>query len=123
MAARPGAMPRISFPGYSIRLYDRRLFLVRDDELRSCCGVFCFDLEPLLEIECCNISLSRAQVFEQLQLNDDNQRLSICFRSDNHHGADRHRLKRLFQKMRVPPWQRDATPLVYLDNDLRGLLR
>ena len=33
LRARPDAMPRITLPGYSIRLYDKRLFLVRDEAL------------------------------------------------------------------------------------------
>ncbi len=33
----------------------------------------------------------------------------------------RHRLKHLFQKHRIPPWQRPYTPQVYLDDELIGL--
>jgi len=123
LLAKPDAMPSISLPGYSIRLYDRRLFLVRDDELRSCSGVFAFDQNPVIEIEPCNIRISRSQLFEQLQIDDDRQSLSIRFRTGEDTAGDRHRLKRLFQKKRVPPWRRDSTPLVYLDDELRGLLR
>ena len=66
--------------------------------------------------------ISRAQLFERLQCDDLEQRVTLRFRGADQLAADRHRLKRLYQKHRVPPWQRAATAQVYLDDELAGLL-
>jgi tRNA(Ile)-lysidine synthase len=123
LRARPGSMPKISMPDYSIRLYDRRLFLVRDDSLQSCRGEYQFGLEPEVEIEACGLHARREDIFRQLRIDDRKQQLTIKFRHDGGQGSDRHRLKRLYQKHRIPPWERDAVALVYLDEELAGLLR
>ena len=40
--SKPDAIPEITMPEYSIRLYDQRLFLVRTTEPDECCGSFRF---------------------------------------------------------------------------------
>ncbi len=121
--ARPDAMPEISLPGYSIRLYDKRLFVVLDDALRDYSGVYEFELEPMIEIDACDLHMPRAEVFRQLQIEDNKQRLTLKYRNEGEQNSDRHRLKRLFQNQRVPPWERDSAAQVYLDGKLSGLLR
>jgi tRNA(Ile)-lysidine synthase len=121
--ARRDAMPKIASPGYSIRLYDRRLFLVRDGGLRDCRGAYRFGLEPVIEIEAFGLRTRRAEIFRQLGVADRNQRVTLRYRRDGRQDGDRHRLKRLFQQQRVPPWERDCVPQVYLDGELAGLLR
>ena len=123
LRARPGSMPKISMPEYSIRLYDKRLFLVRDDSLLSCRGEYEFGLDSEIAIDACALQARREDVFGQLQLEDQQQRITLRYRHDGGQGGDRHRLKRLFQKYRVPPWERDGVALVYLDGELAGLLR
>jgi tRNA(Ile)-lysidine synthase len=49
--AKPDAIPEIAMPDYSIRLYDQRLFLVRDASNRHYSGEFEFDLKPDVIIE------------------------------------------------------------------------
>ena len=109
-------------PDYSIRLYDQRLFLVREGRNQSDCGVFEFGLNSYIEIKQLGLNLQRQAVFSQLELADHGQSLSIRFRDKGEENADRHRLKRLFQKHRVPPWERASIAQVYLDGRLEGLL-
>ena len=123
LSARADAMPMISLPGYSIRLYDGRLFLVEDGRGNAPSGIFDFDREPVIEINECQLRLARSEIFDRLQIEDGNQRLSIRFRRSGEGGGHSHRLKRLFQKHRVPPWRRDSVPQVYLDDELRGILQ
>jgi tRNA(Ile)-lysidine synthase len=123
LRSRADAMPEIAFPEYSIRLYDQRLFLVRDGALRHCSGVFEFGLQPVISIDACDLNMQRAELFEQLQIEDKDQRVTLRYRADGEQNSDRHRLKRLFQQQRVPPWERDAIAQVYLDGKLSGLLR
>ncbi len=120
--AKPGAVPEIAMSGYSIRLYDQRLFLVRDDALRRYSGEFEFGLQARIEIEDFGLHWQRDEIFKRLQAEDCNQQLTLKFRDDGRQNSDRHRLKRLFQQQRVPPWERAAVAQVYLDGKLCGLL-
>ena len=123
LSARADAMPMISMPGYSIRLYSGRLFLVAEDSVSAPEERYDFELQPVIEIDACALRLQRAEIFERLQIEDSNQHLSIRFRKSKGAGDQNHRLKRLFQKHRIPPWRRDSVPQVYLDDELRGLLQ
>jgi len=120
--AKPGAVPEIAMSGYSIRIYDQRLFLVRDDALRHYSGEFEFGLQPRIDIEDFDLHWQRDEIFSQLRIEDSNQQLTLKFRDDGKQNSDRHRLKRLFQQQRVPPWERAAVAQVYLDGKLCGLL-
>ena len=120
--AKSDAMPQIAMPEYSVRLYDQRLFLVRNDALYDCHGVFEFGLKTIIEIDEFKLYYRREDLFRQLQIVDDQQQLTIRYRGDGQLADDRHRLKRLFQKHRIPPWCRRSTALVYLDDELVGLL-
>jgi tRNA(Ile)-lysidine synthase len=120
--ARADAIPEIAMPDYSIRLYDRRLFLVRNDKLREGNGCFDFGVQTNIAIEKIGLQTQRCDIFRKLKVSDQNQALSLRFRDDGQQNDDRHRLKRLFQKHRVPPWERAAIAQVYLDGKLEGLL-
>jgi tRNA(Ile)-lysidine synthase len=120
--AKPDAVPEIAMSGYSIRLYDQRLFLVRDDALRNYSGEFEFGLQARIEIEDFDLHWRRDEIFKQLQAEDRNQQLTLKFRDEGKRNSDRRRLKRLFQQQRVPPWERAAVAQVYLDGKLCGLL-
>jgi tRNA(Ile)-lysidine synthase len=120
--AKPDAIPEIAMPDYSIRLYDQRLFLVVNDKLRDRSGSFDFGLQANVEIEKFGLRAKRREIFRMLKVSDQNQALSLKFRDEGQQNDDRHRLKRMFQKHRVPPWERAAIAQVYLDGKLEGLL-
>ena len=120
--AKPGTSPRIAMPSYSIRLYDRRLFLVLENGDSECRGMFDLGLQERIEIPACGLDLARAEMFARLGIEDRGQRVVLRFRGEGSVQADNLRLKRLFQKHRVPPWLRQSTPQVYLDDHLAGLL-
>jgi tRNA(Ile)-lysidine synthase len=120
--AKPDAIPEIAMPDYSIRLYDQRLFLVANDKLRDRSGSFDFGLQANVEIEKFGLRAKRREIFRMLKVSDQNQALSLKFRDEGQQNDDRHRLKRMFQKHRVPPWERAAIAQVYLDGKLEGLL-
>jgi hypothetical protein len=109
-------------PEYSLRLYDQRLFLVRNDALCDHHGVFEFGLQPLIDIDAFNLHWRREDLFSHLQLDDHQQQLTLRYGADEQPASDRHRLKRLFQKHRIPPWKRRSCARVYLDGKLVGLL-
>ena len=120
--ARADAVPEIAMSGYSVRVYDRRLFLVRDDALRSFSGEYDFGLMEQVDIDEYDLHWRRDEIFRQIGIEDRNQQLTLRFRDCGSRNSDRHRLKRLFQSQRVPPWKRSAVAQVYLDGELKGLL-
>ncbi len=122
LQAGPDAMPEITMPSYSIRIYDRQLFLVPVETPQDCSGEFDFGQIQQIEIAQLGLRLTRAEVFERLGIDDQAQSLTLKFRREGESNRDSHRLKRLFQQHRVPPWQRYATAQVYLDGRLEGLL-
>jgi tRNA(Ile)-lysidine synthetase-like protein len=123
LGAKADAMPQIAMSDYSIRLYDQRLFLVRHQESRDCHGVHEFGLQAVIAIDDCKLQLRREELFRRLQIEDRQQQVTLRFRGEGQLAADRHRLKRLFQQQRIPPWERQSTAQVYLDGKLAGLLR
>lgn len=120
--ARPDAMPEVAMPGYSVRIYDRRLFLVLNDNAGEFGGEYDFGLAPEIEIESLDLKLKRSAILAQLNIPDRDQPLTLKFLGQAQSGADRHRLKRMFQRHRVPPWRRAAVAQVYLDGELAGIL-
>ncbi|HMB72677.1 MAG TPA: tRNA lysidine(34) synthetase TilS [Gammaproteobacteria bacterium] len=120
--ARADAQPEIVMPDCSIRVYDRRLFLVAGEESPDISGEFEFGQDSVIEIEALELRLGRAEIFDRLGIDDRGQSLSLKFRRSGERNSDRHRLKRLFQKHNIPPWQRDRIAQVYLDGNLEGLL-
>jgi tRNA(Ile)-lysidine synthetase-like protein len=136
--AKPGSMPQIAMPEYSIRSYDQRLFLVRNGAVRECQGIFEFGLNEDISIDEFEVKLCRADLFRLLRIDDQAQRVTLRYpgpgqqpgqkrgqrsgKPPDPRPADRHRLKRLYQKHRIPPWVRPSTAQVYLDDKLVGLL-
>ncbi len=116
------ASPEISMPGYSIRIYDRRMFLVRDTEVACSDDSFDFGFCERIEIEQLELRTTRDEIFRRLRITDRNQALTLRFRTRAGENRDRHRLKRMFQKYRVPPWERARVAQIYLDDRLEGLL-
>ena len=120
--ARADAQPEIGLTGCTIRVYDERLFLVMDSERREVDDEYDFGREDEIEIGQLDLKLTRGEIFSRLGVEDKQQALTLKFRRGGQRNRDRHRLKRLFQKHRVPPWERDTVAQVYLDGRLEGLL-
>ena len=122
LEARPDRGPRIDGAGFSIRIYDRRLFLVPEIMPPAFEEYYAFGQQPRIAIEPLNLDLSRAAILAHVGCDESGQELTIRLRRCGVPDGDRHRLKRLFQKHRVPPWRRDRVPQVYLDERLVGIL-
>ena len=116
------AMPLIAATDYDIRLYDQCLFIVPHGQTEITEEIYNFDIQPLLRIDEIEFQVERKSIFERLQRKDSGQTIKLKFRCrGNASNPDSHRLKRLFQKYRVPPWKRPVTPQVYLDDELVDL--
>ena len=122
LSARNDATPMITGNGYDIRIYDNCLFLVSHSEPVSLQQSYDFNCQQLLKIEEVGLQIDRGSIIRHLNTKDSGQSISLKFRHrGNILNPDRHRLKRLFQKYKIPPWKRALTPQIYLDNELVGL--
>jgi tRNA(Ile)-lysidine synthase len=75
-----------------------------------------------LKIKEIGLNLDRKSIFDRLDQKDSGQSIKLKFRLKNaDSNPQKHRLKRLFQKHKIPPWKRSLTPQVYLDDELTGL--
>ncbi len=114
----------IETPFYRLRSYDEHLFLItqrRNNEETS--GYFEFGPEDDLLLPGKKKQWQRRQLFEYLGIDDKQQTIAIGFRETvAGHQVSRHRLKHFFQSRRIPPWERDALPLVFVDQDLVSYL-
>jgi tRNA(Ile)-lysidine synthase len=123
--ARNDAMPCIQGDGYSLRCYRGALYLVENTAPPRLQASYQVHAVEATQIDELNLKISRQQIFEQIMLRDEGQIVTLRFRQAEK--ADRpfnyaHRLKRLFQQHRIPPWIRDRIPQIFLDDELVGLL-
>ena len=88
--ARPDAMPEITMHDYSIRIYDDRLFIVPTGSPEQAGGEYDFGLKQDIEIEAFRFQLKRSAVFEQLEIPDRDQALTLKFRGQNQQSQDAH---------------------------------
>ncbi|MCH7880874.1 MAG: tRNA lysidine(34) synthetase TilS [Proteobacteria bacterium] len=108
--------------GYSIRLYNQRLFSVLDGDSQPLQEAYEFDRSPVLKIGEIGLEIQRREMIRYLGRNDTGQAIKLMFRLRNNvSNPARHRLKRLFQKHKIPPWKRSITPQIYFDDELVGL--
>jgi len=120
LESREDAAPCIQGNGFSIRRYQKYLYLLTQmpgSEL-ACC--YEMPHSGPLEIAQIGFSQTRNDVFQYLKCSDQGQSLVLRFRQDRAESEARysHRLKRLFQKHRVPPWIRPRVPQIFLDDEL-----
>jgi tRNA(Ile)-lysidine synthase len=124
ISAAPDAMPLIQAQGYSLRCYDGLLFMVDDSQEPDLLQVYDVLEDKSLEIKALNIVTNRQQLLAKLKMSEEGQALALHFRTEqaSTDASSSHRLKRLFQKYRVPPWLRNTTPQIYVDGKLTDLL-
>ncbi len=123
MLASADGMPRIQASGYSLRSYDGLLFMVDDFEETALSEQYQVPDSQILKIPPIGLVINRKQLLEYLNASEQGQRFSLRFRTGSSNNAlSRHRLKRLFQTYRVPPWLRDRVAQIYVNGALVDLL-
>lgn len=122
LQGRPDALPSIPGDGYTIRRFRGELYLV--DKLPDVKLQPSYDVPTsgALNIAELGFRQTRASLLEAFDREDHGQTVQVRFRLDaNVEPSHAHRLKRLFQRYRIPPWKRSSIPLVVIDGDLAGL--
>lgn len=114
--------PLIQTRQYDIRIYHGQVYLLTRQNQPLLEPEYTLRGNDDLSIESIKLHIDRKKVLEHFKLSDEGQILSIRFKKPGLIQSDaKHRLKRLFQKHRIPPWLRDQTPQVYIDGKLKDL--
>ena len=119
--SRIDAQPVIQANHYEVRRYNQRVFIVNHQPEIQLESVYELNAQSVLRIEGIPLSLKRLDVLQRFGLVDSDQSVSLRFRQSQVSNHYQHRLKHLFQDKRVPPWKRNVTPQVYIDDELVGL--
>ncbi len=120
--ASANSVPVVSGSGYEIRVYNRCLYIVNQNGRAPMQETYDFSHAAKLKIKEIDLNLERKSIFDRLDQKDNGQSIKLKFRLKNAgSNPHNHRLKRLFQKHKIPPWKRSLTPQVYLDDELAGL--
>lgn len=127
-AARVDAAPTVSWGGHAVRRYRGVLYVMseplapvpevpqawyRDDELHLSCGRLCAVRAADGELDAGRLDAADRVVVD---FRRGGERCRPAGR--RHH----HALKKLFQDWGVPPWERERTPLLYLDGELAAVV-
>ena len=120
--ARADAQPIITGYDYDIRIYSSQLFIVVHQNKLALKPRYDLTAVSTIEIGSIAFSISRADILQRFALSDQGQSINIQFRLEVQAGnPSGHRLKHLFQKHHVPPWLREQTPQIFIDDELRGI--
>jgi len=122
--ARSDSMPVIETGGYSIRLYQGYLYVVDRQEVLVLKSTYTLNDREICHIPQLGLKLSKKDLLEYLGIPDSGCQVSLHFRQSGVSDpsfSHPHKLKRLFQKHAVPPWLRDSTPQIRVDDELVGL--
>ena len=122
--ARSGAL--VAWPGAEVRYYRGRLYALAP---RASSGGFLHGADAIrwaggtdLALPELDIELSWKQLHERAPELAGAEFLTVRLRcgGERYACADFHKkLKKVFQELGVPPWERSRTPLIYLDDELR----
>ena len=117
------ANPLIRGKDYDIRIYDDQVFIVKPLEIADLQECYSFDDENELHIPLLGLRVCRKDIFQCLHIVDSHQQVQLGFRTESQpQASEKHRLKRLFQKHRTPPWMRDRTLLIFVDGVFKDIL-
>ncbi len=122
--ARQDAIPCVSWQGVEVRRYQDDLYALPPLLVHNEQQIIRWNINQSLQIP----SLNRILKFEQLEeinhlLLKKNQTVEVRFRQGGEKIYQAHRnctqsLKKIFQERHIPPWERNRTPLIYIDNIL-----
>jgi len=126
MFVRPDGMPTVCWGHFEVRRYRGQMYLMRRLKDTRNRGSMTWDLACDLRFPWGSLS---AHATRGIGINRDilkNMELVVGFRSGGercHPSFRSHSqmLKKLFQEWSVPPWERDLTPLVFVDGHLAAV--
>lgn len=127
--AQPSATPCVQWQGVEVRRYQDDLYAMTPLSQHNAHQIIYWDITQPLCLPQLNKVLNSTQLHAIYPLlNKDDPTVEVRFRQGGEtlYQADRKRtksLKKIFQEMRVPMWERDRIPLIYIDKQLVLLIR
>ena len=123
LRAQPSAVPCVQWQGVEVRRYQDDFYAIPPLMVHNTQQIICWEVKHPLRLP----QLQRILKVDQLDainsLLETNQTVEVRFRQ----GGERmyqvqrkctQRLKKIFQEKQLPPWERDRTPLIYINNKL-----
>jgi tRNA(Ile)-lysidine synthase len=124
--SRSDAAPIVQWEGVEIRKYQDDLYAMPPLCMHDAEAILPWHelREPLVLPN--NLGTLRCQNLSSLET-AMSQNISVRFRQGGEHFIPRgrkfsHALKNLFQEWKIPPWQRDRTPLIYFNDQLVAVI-
>jgi tRNA(Ile)-lysidine synthase len=126
ISAREDREPELSGQGYCVRRYRDKLYclkivtpeIVRENIWSAEQTSFGVSVNQTLFWQLSSVGIDREQWQKAtiiVRARSGGEKISLPWRQG------RHTLKKLFQEAGIPPWERDAIPLVYLDDKLAAV--
>lgn len=120
--AAQDAVPLVSWDNIKIRRYQDRLYLDSSEELELPDCTEWADFPNPLQLTSFCLSALKA---EQGVMVPFGAKVTVRFRQGGElfflHGQTK-QLKKLFQEWQIPPWQRETTPLLYINDQLAAVV-
>lgn len=119
--AKKDANPCVAWEGMCVRRYQNTLYLLKTDVVSKPLSAVWLTFPADLPLNDYRLKASSINAGLQVPLGS---RVEVRFREGGevfHWHGQRKTLKNLFQEWRVPPWQRDTLPLIYIDGELAAV--
>lgn len=119
------ATPLVTWHGVELRRYGDELFAMSPLETHDASMIIPWDIRKPLLLPNNLGKLVATEVFAENDYPIGNVTVRFrqggekCRLKNHQHTSD---LKKLFQQWRVPPWQRDRVPLIYIDDKLKVIV-
>ena len=122
--AREDATPVVQWEEVMLRRYQQTLFILHNKSLSSSSSLEWSVFPAPLQLNSDLEYLQASSATEGLKI-PPGSKVTIRFREGGELFSWRgqtKQLKKLWQEWQVPPWQRDVTPLLYIDNNLAAVV-
>lgn len=112
--------------GFTIAYYNHMLYLLNQSAIKHLTKISqqleCFDINPHSDFELVPLRMTFHRQSAGIDSKFINAHWQLCWRKGGEKfqlkGQANKSLKQLFQEYRIPKWQRDILPLLYVDNKL-----
>jgi tRNA(Ile)-lysidine synthase len=127
--SQPSATPCVHWKGVEVRRYQDDLYAIAPLAKHNAQQIIAWKIDQPLHLPQLNKTLEIDQLKEiQHLLRRDDQTVAVRFRQGGEtlyqaHRKRTKRLKKIFQEMQIPTWERDRIPLIYIETRLVLFIR
>ncbi|ORM64164.1 tRNA lysidine(34) synthetase TilS [Pantoea rodasii] len=122
MQSREDANPSLIFAACTLRRYRQQLFWLKPQPSLSQHSLTWHDRKQLLRLPDDLGTLQANPAIATLRQPTEDESINVCFQASGYHyllgRAGGREMKKLWQELGVPPWQRERIPLIYYNQTL-----